>query len=54
MFVELDVNGGQLMDMMEFLVKPSTIGLGYGRIIVFLNMHFISFRAHIDFNISIR
>ena len=49
-----DVNGGQLMDMMEFLKKPSTIGLGYGRIIVFLNMHFISFRAHIDFNISIR
>ena len=54
MFVELDVNGGQLMDMMEFRVKPSTIGLGYGRIVVFLNMHFISFRAHIDLNISIR
>jgi len=54
MCVELDVNGGQLTDMIEFLVKPFTIGLEYGRIIVSLNMHFISFQPHIDFNISIR
>ena len=53
MCVEPDVNGGQLMDMMEFLVKPFTIGLEYGHIIVFLNMRFISFRAHIDPCISI-
>jgi hypothetical protein len=30
MFVKLDVNGGQLMDMMEFLVKLFTIGFEYG------------------------
>ena len=40
MFVELDVNGGQLMDVMEFLVKLFTIGFEYGRIIVFLNNAF--------------
>jgi hypothetical protein len=54
MFVELDVNGGQLMDTMEFLVKPFTLGLEYGRIIVFLNMRFISFQQHIAHNIRFR
>jgi hypothetical protein len=54
MLVEPGVNGGQLMDKMDFLVKPFTISLQYGRIIVFLNMHFISFQPHIDPNISIR
>jgi hypothetical protein len=54
MFVELDVNGGQLMDMMEFLVKLFTIGFEYGRIIVFLNMHFIGLQPHIGPNTSIR
>jgi len=53
MLVEADVNGGQLMDMMEFLVEPFTIDLEYDRIIVFFDTHFIGLRPHIDPNISI-
>jgi hypothetical protein len=49
MLVEPDVNGGRSMDTMEFLVNPFTIGLEYGRILVFLNMHFIIFQPQWEF-----
>jgi hypothetical protein len=53
MLTEPDVNSDRLMDMIEFLMKQLTVRLEHGRIIVFLTMHFISFKPHIYPNISI-
>jgi hypothetical protein len=54
MLAKPDVNSDPLMDMMEFRIKPFTIGLEHGLIIVIFERAIVSVQPHVDLDISIR